>query len=364
MRYFFLIVTILFPLLFTGYLYAKLRGLSLLLKRPIPRYVPALVALLLVLPLVFRLFSVWTLVIGYLFLCGLAVDLLWLLLKAVCRSHPPVRLQRVYRSFLIPVLITALALGWGWFNIRQVHETVYRVETSKPMRAEGYRVAFVSDLHAGNVPDQLGRAMPGLLAAKPDLVLLGGDIVDESTTKAQLDEAFDRFGSIPAPLGVYYVYGNHDYSLYRPAPYTQDELREALKRNNIRLLDDRLVQAGELNIVGRHDRVWPGRKSLAALGAGRAIQDRFSIMLDHQPVERVANAEAGFDLQLAGHTHDGQIFPMRPILRLFNIMEQIYGREQVGSMTSIVSSGVTGWGFPIRNEGISEYVLVDIVPKK
>ena len=97
-----------------------------------------------------------------------------------------------------------------------------------------------------------------------------------------------------------------------------------------------------------------GAALLAQAGEG------YQILIDHQPLERAENERLGVDLQLSGHTHNGQVFPIGMLSSLLSINEQTYGLQTIGDLTSIVSSGAGGWGYAFRNEGICEYVVIDL----
>lgn len=87
-------------------------------------------------------------------------------------------------------------------------------------------------------------------------------------------------------------------------------------------------------------------------------------MLDHQPLDLAENAALGYDLQLSGHTHGGQIWPVGPVCslaaRLASVEYCNYGMKQIGDFQVIVSSGIAGWGYPIKTGAKAEYVIVDI----
>ena len=86
--------------------------------------------------------------------------------------------------------------------------------------------------------------------------------------------------------------------------------------------------------------------------------ESFIILLDHQPLDEKNNSENGADLQISGHTHGGQIFPYGLVKELQG--EYTYGKYQIGNMIEIVSSGLCGWGIPLRNEAPCEYVIINI----
>ena len=91
---------------------------------------------------------------------------------------------------------------------------------------------------------------------------------------------------------------------------------------------------------------------------------RYVIMLDHQPNDYTAEAEAGPDLVISGHTHGGHIFPAGLVGQLTGANDRLYGTERRGNTDFLVTSGISGWGIPFKTFAVSEYVVVDIYPTK
>ena len=199
-----------------------------------------------------------------------------------------------------------------------------------------------------------------------DIVILGGDIVDENTTLKQMKDAFKILSSIKSNYGIVYVYGNHDKSRYAINPnYTEEELKEAISECRIKILEDDIYEINdELCIIGRKDRSYVDetRKSSQELSK-EVSDDYYKIIVDHEPCELKENSENGYDLMLSGHTHYGQIWPLGRLMELFNINEMEYGYEKKDDMDIIVSCGIAGWGYPLRTEKHCEYVVIDIVRK-
>ena len=83
-------------------------------------------------------------------------------------------------------------------------------------------------------------------------------------------------------------------------------------------------------------------------------------MLDHQPLGLNDNAATSVDLQISGHTHAGQIWPTGTLMQLMGISELNYGYKKIEDMDMIVTSGIGGWGYPIRTGKHCEYVIVDV----
>lgn len=277
--------------------------------------------------------------------------------------------RTLYLSGVVPLAGVLLLGGYGAVNIRRPVLTEYTVTTEKPLPPGGYTIALITDLHYGNAltAEDLAADVRTVAEARPDLVLLGGDIVDEHTGRKDMREAFELLSQIPAGDGTYYVYGNHDKALYTSEPaFTPGELAEAIEGAGISILEDRsAVLPSGLTLTGRQDRSDPMRTGVPRADAASLMEgldpQAYHILLDHQPREFEANAAAGYDLMLSGHTHSGQIWPMGLLVEALDRGTILYGHEARGGMDVIVSSGLVGWGYPIRTEGHSEAVIVRVV---
>ncbi len=303
----------------------------------------------------------------YLAALFLITDLAAFIFRRFFRAREGKRLYKtlrfIYRSALIPVCVACLAMLIGHYNMLHIVKTEYTV-TSDKLHGE-YTVVFISDSHYGTIQPTgvVKEKVREINDLKPDLVILGGDIVEEGTTKEEMEECFRLFGSIDSRFGVFYVYGNHDRQRYSGSPmYTEDELKETIDKSGIKILKDSTVTLGdELLLAGREDSGGPqGRAPMSEL-LKDADRDRFIIAADHKPLGYEENAEQGVDLQLSGHTHAGQIFPVGYINTLSGTLN--YGEYVFDGCNVIVSSGMTGWGFPVRTQGRCEYVTVSIKPE-
>ena len=298
-------------------------------------------------------------VIGF----GLITDLINLIIKTLSKAvhKSPAFWQKLYRCGLIPVLVTVITMTAGYFNMISIRRTDYTVDTAK--LRQDYRIALITDLHFGTTMDaeKLQKIAEEISESSPDLVILGGDIVDESTTKEKMQAAFQALGSITNQYGCFYIYGNHDIQTYASEKYfTGAELRQAIESAGITILEDELYPVNnELLLIGRNDfsRSRGQRKSIEELTAGMS-EDLFRLVLDHQPRDTEACSTAGCDLQLSGHTHNGQIWPAGYISSRVN--DFLYGQNTLNGYQVIVSSGIAGWGFPVRTEGHSEWVMVTL----
>lgn len=281
---------------------------------------------------------------------------------------------------ILPFFLTALIIFYGYLNTQVIIRTEYQVETQKNIRLEGYTVAFLSDLHIGTTmkPEKLERICKKIEENDPDFVILGGDIVDESSSLEEVKQTFRILSEIDSEFGTFYVYGNHDKGFYDSAcAFTPEQLEDSIRSCGITILEDEtVVLNGELILSGRRDRTeaahagvkrasaaklsgeWKwgtGDKETAGMNA-----ECYHIIVDHQPRGIEQNAAASFDLMLSGHTHGGQIWPVGLITKWTDKGTVNYGQTNIEGMDVIVSSGIAGWKYPVRTGKHCEYVIVHV----
>ena len=302
----------------------------------------------------------------------LMIDLAAFIAKKTNMNYLNRRFQKflriAYRTGAAAFLLTFAIVCYGKYNMYHIVRTDYDVTVNKSL-SHDYRVALVADLHYGVSIDaqQLQNVADSIEASSPDFVVLCGDIVDESTTAEGIDEAFSILGNIDTKLGVYYVYGNHDKSRYRSIDtVTGDnvdmQLVNAITENGITILEDRCVLLNDdMILVGRSDKMYRAEngKSINQILTD-ADKNRAIIVADHQPNDYDALNSAGCDLVMSGHTHGGQIFPFGIFSELLKANDMTYGFKKLGNLNAVVTSGIAGWGFDLRTEHHSEYVLINI----
>lgn len=328
--------------------------------------ITAAVSAALILPLA-HIRGMWFVIFMHMVVFLLVIDLFGLIVRKCRRNKPfPYWVKAVYRSGLLAVLAAVAVTGFGYWNMHHIVKTEYTVQTDKEMREEGYTIVFFSDLHYGTTmnAEQLKQAADRIERESPDMIILGGDIVDERTSLAQMREAFEIMGNMDARFGIFYVYGNHDKNEYARNPaYTAQELADTIEQAGIRILEDETCEInGELLLIGRADRGHdPGARKTIVQLVESADAGMEWILVDHQPVEYAEAAESGCGLMLSGHTHAGQVWPGGLLADLFRMNELTYGCRKEGNLTEVVSSGIAGWGYPVRTEKHSEYVVIHLV---
>ncbi len=260
------------------------------------------------------------------------------------------------------LLLTAAVLGSGWYFAHHVYETDYQLKTQKSLGGEPLRIAMLADSHLSITlsGEDFAAQIDRIREAKPDVLFIVGDFVDDDTKKADMLRACEALGGLELRYGIFYVYGNHDEGYYDYRSFSAEDLRNALTENHVTILaDETQVIDGRFAVIGRQDFYAPSRASAAELAA--PLDDSlYQIVLDHQPTDYDAEADAGFDLVLSGHTHGGHIFPAGQIGLLISDNDAIYGLETRRGTDFIVTSGISGWAIPFKTGTISEYCIIDV----
>lgn len=271
-------------------------------------------------------------------------------------------LKIAYRSGAAALALTLLVCGYAKFNMYHVVRTEYDVTVDKPL-SHDFTVAMIADLHYGISLDaqQLQAVADSIEKEKPDAVILCGDLVDESSTLEGMQEAFAILGGIDSRFGVYYVYGNHDRSrLGEIAKFTNMQLIDAIEGSGIAILEDHAVTFNDdVVLAGRADKMDTNgnRKTIDGI-LGETDRSKVIIVADHQPSDYDRLEKAGCDLVVSGHTHGGQTFPIGFVNDLIGFSELNYGYKKQGHLNAVVTSGVAGWGYDMRTEHHSEYVVI------
>jgi uncharacterized protein len=265
-------------------------------------------------------------------------------------------------SFFIP-LVVCLAIGlYGYFEAIRIKTEHVTIMTPKiPKEASGLRIAQISDVHLGLIvrKERLKRILEQVKASNPDILVSTGDLVD-----GQMDDLSGlagMLGEIKPRYGKFAVTGNHEFyaGLGLSLHFTQEAGFTILRGEGVNV-------AGLINIAGVDDPA-DGRNNPSINVSEKTLLSNlphncFTILLKHRPL--LSKDAAGlFDLQLSGHTHKGQVFPMTLFTRLsfpnlaglFNLRNNAY---------LYVSRGSGTWGPPIRFLSPPEVTIIELVHEK
>lgn len=264
----------------------------------------------------------------------------------------------------LALLFSAIYLGFGWYFAHHVSRTEYTVYTDKNI--EPMKVVFFADSHLGTTFDGFGfaREMEKIQAENPDVVLIVGDYVDNSSVYADIVSASEALGKLKTTYGVYYCYGNHDRNFYGgKAGYTTEQLIGELTKNGVNILKDDIVTLpGGITLIGREDAGARERTAIAEL-MNKTDRASFTIDMNHQPNDYANEEAAGVDLVLSGHTHGGQLIPINNVGVLIGANDKTYGREKRSNTEFIVTSGISDWAIDFKTGCKAEYVVVNILKK-
>lgn len=324
--------------------------------------------------LLMRVYGHWFGWLLYLILAVLVVELARGIIRRV-RGKDFAEMERARRVQGAVALALVCVIGFhGIAHAERLYVTEYTVQVDKA--GADMTVALLADLHLGysTDPAYIERIADAVRGMQPDLVVLAGDIFDnEFEAVPEPARITAALASMNSTFGTYACWGNHDLREPILAGFTwnsggadkHDARMEALLAEaGVTLLDDQtLTLPNGVQLAGRRDpsrdkKLGETRKPPAELLYALDSQKPIFV-IDHQPKELEQLAAAGADLDLSGHTHDGQMFPGNLTIRL--LWDNACGYLQVGEMHSVVTSGAGVWGPAMRVGTKSEVVKINVV---
>lgn len=308
----------------------------------------------------------WMVVVFYLLLGFAVLGIVLLALRIFARfrgrpcEHTRKRFLQVATGVLVVAAVATTLYGvYEAASPRVVRETVALERLPEEFR--GLRVAMVSDLHIGPARGvEFTREVVDMVnAERPDLVVILGDLADGRIDRVGGD--LQPLAELDAPLGVYAVTGNHEQISDDVGGWARYwESLGITTLNNSRVEIPRGDSAIDVAGVYDYSNDAPYEPDLAAALAGRP-EDRFVLLLAHQPNQVHGAAEAKVDLQLSGHTHGGQIWPLRTVVESAHDVE-VTGLDTIGDTTLFTTYGAGAWGPPVRVGAPPEVPILELIP--
>jgi uncharacterized protein len=321
-------------------------ALSFIFGRLLERFLPSVLSHLFV-----WMGSFWIAAMIYLLIAVVCIDVL----RAINHFLPffPSAITQHYAQakYIITACLTGLVgvvLLAG--HINSLIPRIRKLELSVAKQAgtmKTLNVVAASDIHLGTIVgrSRIDQIVEQINSLNPDVVLLAGDIVDEDLAPVIRQNLGESLKRIQAPFGIYAVTGNHEYF------GGVEEACKYLTDHNIVMLRDQSIKInGSFYLVGREDQMIGRRgnhlrKALPELMA--AVDKKYPvIMMDHQPFGLNEAVAEGVDLQISGHTHYGQLWPVNFIVD--RIYELAWGYKKIAGTHFYVSDGVGTWGPPVR----------------
>ena len=314
------------------------------------------------------------------FFISLAICLLIRLIVWTIKKGEGYNIKLVRNISAIFIIFFTLGMSvYGIINAHKLRITNYEVISNKKSSIDEMNIVLISDLHLGyNVGiDDVDDMADKINSLNPDVVILAGDIFDnEYDAISNPQEIIKSLNNIKTKYGKYATYGNHDIEEKILVGFTfnwSDEKKEKVQadpRMNKFVKDagfEFLYDSYELiedsvYIYGRPDggKINFGNKEriVASDITKNLDKTKTIICVDHEPGELEELANAGVDIDLSGHTHNGQIWPGTLTIKLF--WDNAYGLKKIDNMTSIVTSGVGLFGLNMRTGCFPEIVNINL----
>ena len=281
---------------------------------------------------------------------------------SVSGNDPGALLLAPGAAFFIPLLLSVGIIVYGYFEAKNIRTERLYIRTSRlPEGVEKVRIAQISDLHLGAFVREvmIERVIKIIREEAPDIIVSTGDLVDGIIS--HINHLADRLKDLEAPLGKYAVTGNHEMygGMKHTLRFTEDAGFTVLRGKGATV-------KGIINIAGVDfgsrergpDSGESPQKTEQEIFSGLPRR-LFTILLKHS--SDVSEGSAGlFDLQLSGHTHKGQIFPMH--LATMIIFQHFTGYTTLAEGSGVyVSRGTGTTGPPVRFLARPEITIIDIV---
>jgi len=257
------------------------------------------------------------------------------------------------------VLVVSLIIAGHINTLYPVVRTVDIPIAKQGGNINSFKAVLMSDIHLGTLVSngQLEKVVDKVQQIGPDIILLAGDVLDEDLEPVLRKNLGQTLKKLQAPLGVFAVMGNHEYIGGADPAY------EYLVNHGLIVIRDSVVKIQDsFYLVGREDRDmlrFAGRQRLSLEELMEQTDKRYAIILmDHQPYYPEKAAQLGVDLQVSGHTHHGQLWPLNYLTSaIFTISR---GYEKLKNTHIYVSSGIGTWGPPVRIGTRPEIVVLNI----
>lgn len=265
--------------------------------------------------------------------------------------------KTILKSEISIIIIPIIILTYGIFQNSNTVFTKYEEVFNNDLNL---KVIFLSDLHLSSLEKGKGlkKIVDSVNNSSPDLVIIGGDMIDENTPVKSYKLLSSYLSKIKSNYGVYGVAGNHEYSSNQ-----WSNVMDMYEDGNVNLLLDNFVEIEDkFYIVGRLDlssKLYTNKERLDYEKLTNGVVENLPIILiDHQPQVDTSIPNNQYIYQLSGHTHNGQLFPLNIIIK--SIFKDSYGYYGKDNYNLLVSSGIGAWGAPFRVGTKSEILQLKI----
>ena len=301
----------------------------------------------------------WIPAFVYLLALTVLVDIIKLATRKIAPVSEFFKSSSIYITFASFILV-CFVLVIGTYNAFVPTIRNYTIDINKHANGlKNIKCAMISDVHMGELigKDRLIKAVKIINEMQPDIVVIAGDLIDNDIAPIKRENSLEPLKDIKSKYGTFAVLGNHEYY-----GSTSDEIEKMLSDYNVTVLrDKKVLVADSFYVVGRED------KTVNTFGGQRKELQQLTtdidkslpvILIDHQPNSLEDARKDKIDLQLSGHTHAGQFFPISIITNA--MFEKHWGYLKDNDFNLIVSSGYGTWGPSVRIGSQSEILDINI----
>ena len=257
-------------------------------------------------------------------------------------------------TFLAVLLFTVGIMAKGMYNFNNTAINEYHINVSKKdAHINHLKIAMTADIHLSDKTNEsfVNQFIKNINSINPDIVLLAGDIIDSRQATERMKVFEQQFSKIKSKMGVFAVEGNHEV-------FSGEYKRTFYENAGIIVLKDSVLKIQDsFYLIGRKDRRDKERKSIEDL-LRLTSDDLPHILLDHQPYKLNNAYNNNIDVQVSGHTHYGQVFPLNFITE--QIYELSWGYKKIKNTHFFVTCGAQGWGPQVKTASHSEIMEINI----
>lgn len=325
----------------------------------------------------FKIGAYWLGISLYLILYVALIDLLRWIYSKVFKDKYNDFYARTICALLI-IVLTGVTSIYGIINAKIVRTTEYEITINKDGgNFKEMTIAMFGDPQFGyNIGEyHLKQAVDIINKNDVDIVCVVGDIFDNQYSAIKNpDKLIDLFNQIKSKYGMYAVLGNHDVEepILCGFTFNDDDIKNKLaskemldfirKSGMVLLYDENVIINDSVNLYGRADQERPNLGNITRKESGDLFKEvdvsKPIMVLDHEPREYDELEKAGVDLMMAGHTHDGQLWPTKIATDI--IWENPYGLWVKNAFHAITTSGLGLFGPNMRVGTIAEVCIIHV----
>lgn len=297
---------------------------------------------------------IWVVILPIMFILEIIVAIIdKLIRKNRIKEYKSIKiLSCLYNKGFIQIILSLIIVTYGFYNVHNIHIKTYELSINKKANTDSLNVVFLADTHGLYTHNSFlfkNSTLSDLVnSLDADIILLGGDLIDELSQNDKIDLISSEIKKFNSKYGTFGVLGNHDYR-------ATTDIFKFFSESNITLLKDNFVEIEGIYIVGSD---YKENNEYNILDTLDFDSNKPLIHLIHVPSKSSGDIDNIIDLQLSGHTHAGQVFPLNLITN--TLFYNDYGYKLNDNTHTITTSGFGVWGPRVRIGSNSEIANIKL----